>query len=213
MIRTLIILPFLCLVTIGMIHAQDNSSPNQPDLINISGIIFSTDSIKALPYVSIYVNHLPKGTVSSNTGYFSLDASPRDTLFFSAVGYKTTQYILPNYLVGQHYSIVQGLVRDTILLEEVIISSLPTTSEFMESFSDNDLDFADRVESMQTELKTLLEEDIVLGKYQPTEGITRMYNTDWGLVPPNNFLNPIRWTQFVRDLRKHRSNEKAKPKR
>ncbi|MEO0331895.1 MAG: hypothetical protein AAF223_09440, partial [Bacteroidota bacterium] len=108
------------------------------------------------------------------------------------------------------YSIVQGLVRDTILLEEVIISSLPTTSEFMESFSNSELDFAERIEGMQTDLQTLLEEDIVLGKYQPTDGVTRMYNIDWGMVPPNNFLNPIRWSQFIRDLRKHQANTKPR---
>ncbi|MEM8967419.1 MAG: carboxypeptidase-like regulatory domain-containing protein [Bacteroidota bacterium] len=210
MIRSFFFATLLYLAGICTLYAQDNDFTDSQNLINVSGIVFSTDSIKALPYVSIHVNHLPRGTISNSVGYFNLDVLPNDTLFFSAVGYKSTQFILPSFLVGQHYSIVQGLVRDTILLEEVVISSLPTTSEFMTSFSNNELDFAERIESMQTELETLLEEDIVLGKYQPTEGFTRMYNIDWGMVPPNNFLNPIRWSQFIRDLRKHQSKTKSR---
>jgi hypothetical protein len=191
--------------------AQTDASPADTSLISLSGIVFSTDSIVALPYVSIFVNQLPKGTISDSYGFFSLQAHPTDTLTFTAVGYKTAQFVVPDYLVGQQYSVVQGMVRDTIVLQEVMIYSMPTTSEFMESFSDNNLGFEQRIDSMQTELRDVLEEDIILGKYEPidvNDGITRMYSVEWGLVPPNNFLNPIRWTQFVRDLRKKQSRQR-----
>ena len=188
--------------------AQTDASPADTSLVNLSGVVISTDSIVSLPYVSIFVNKLPKGTISDSYGFFSLQVHPTDTLTFTAVGYKTAQFIVPDYLIGQQYSVVQGMIRDTIVLREVTVYSMPTTSEFMESFSDNKLGFESRIDSMQTELQDVLQEDIILGKYQPinmNDGITRMYSVEWGLVPPNNFLNPIRWTRFVRDLREKQS--------
>ncbi len=201
----------LCLFFSSPLLAQIDASPEDTSLVNLSGVVFSTDSVVALPYVSIFVNHLPKGTISDSYGFFSLQAHPSDTLTFTAVGYKTTEFVVPDYLIGQQYSIVQGMVRDTIVLQEVTVYSLPTTSEFMESFSDKNLGFESRIDSMQTELRDVLEEDIILGKYQPiniNDGITRMYSVEWGFVPPNNFLNPIRWTRFVRDLRKKQSRQR-----
>ncbi len=193
-------------LTILTTNAQDISDLGSNDPITISGVVFSMDSITALPYVTVYDNQLSEGTISDSVGYFSLDVFPKDTIVFSNVGYKTARFVVPDFLEGQQYSVVQGMVRDTIVLEEVLVYSLPTTSEFMESFSDRQLDFEERTEDLRSELGAILEEDIILGKYQPTnptEGITRMYNAQWGLVPPNNFLNPMRWSQFVKDLRRH----------
>lgn len=188
--------------------AQIDTVATTPSPLTVSGIVISSDSILALPFTSIFVNQLPKGTISSNSGFFKLVIYPTDTLTFSAVGYKKAQFVVPDDLVGKQYSLVQALVRDTIILEEVTVYSLPTTSEFMESFSDQPQGFEKRMEQMSSELRSVLEEDIILGKYQPVDandGITRMYSAHWGLVPPNNFLNPIRWTQFVNDLREKRS--------
>lgn len=190
------------------LFAQIDSSPADTSTVTLSGVVFTTDSILALPYVSIFVNQLPNGTISDSIGFFQLRVQPTDTLTFSAVGYKTAQFIVPDYLIGQQYSIIQGMVRDTIILEEVTVYSVPTTSEFMESFSDNKLGFEKRTERMKNDLQELMEEDIILSKYQPenlNDGITRMYSAQWGLVPPNNFLNPMRWSRFIRDLRRKQS--------
>ncbi|WKN42675.1 carboxypeptidase-like regulatory domain-containing protein [Tunicatimonas pelagia] len=212
MIRPLIFLVFACSGILSAV-AQNPTDPANKHLITISGVVFSMDSITALPYVTVYDNQLSEGTISDSVGYFSLNVYPEDTIVFSSVGYKTAEFVVPDYLAGDQYSIVQGLVRDTVILEEVLVYSLPTTSKFMESFSDRQLDFEKRTESMQTELKSILEEDIILGKYQPqspNDGITRMYNAEWGLVPPNNFLNPMRWSQFVKDLRRHNTRDQKK---
>ncbi|MGB3584975.1 MAG: carboxypeptidase-like regulatory domain-containing protein [Tunicatimonas sp.] len=193
-------------LTILTTQAQDISDLSDDNPITISGVVFSMDSVTALPYVTVYDNQLSEGTITDSLGYFSFSVYPEDTIVFSNVGYKTAQFVVPDFLEGEQYSVVQGLVRDTIVLEEILVYSLPTTSEFMESFSDLELDFKERTENLQSELSAIFEEDIILGKYQPqspNEGITRMYNAQWGLVPPNNFLNPIRWSQFVRDLRRH----------
>lgn len=195
------------------VMAQVDSLPADHSSFTLSGVVISSDSVVALPFTSIVASHFPQGTISDSTGFFRLDVYPADTLTFSAVGYKTAQFVVPDYLIGQQYSLVQAMVRDTIILEEVTIYSLPTTSEFMESFSDKAPDFEQRVTSMKTELKDILQEDIILSKYQPVnmhDGITRMYSAHWGIVPPNNFLNPMRWSQFVQDLRENRRRKQKK---
>nr|WKN35139.1 carboxypeptidase-like regulatory domain-containing protein [Tunicatimonas sp. TK19036] len=201
-----------CLLVFPSIAQIDTVATKLPPL-TVSGIVISSDSILSMPFTSIFVNQLPKGTITDRSGFFTLNIYPADTLTFSAVGYKTAQFVIPEKLLGNQYSLVQAMVRDTIILEEVTIYSLPTTSEFMESFSDQPAGFEKRMEQMSSELQSVLEEDIILSKYQPVDindGITRMYSAHWGLVPPNNFLNPMRWTQFVQDLRKKRKRAQEK---
>ena len=202
-----------CFLTTFSLLAQVDSVHRSSSPLTLSGIVISSDSVSVLPYTSIFANQHPQGVISDSTGFFKLEVYPSDTLTFSAVGYKTAQFVIPDHLIGQQYSLVQAMVRDTILLEEVTIYSFPTTSEFMESFNDQSPGFEERVNSMKTELKDVLDEDIILSKYQPmdiNDGMTRMYSTHWGLVPPNNFLNPMRWTQFVQDLQAKRKRLRDK---
>jgi hypothetical protein len=55
----------------------------------IKGIVADSATYNALPYVTIQVRHTTRGVRSDAEGNFSIQATLRDTLIFSFVGYKT----------------------------------------------------------------------------------------------------------------------------
>ena len=202
---------FLLLLAIGLFFSRATQAQNLKD-ITISGIVVNSDSLQAVPYSTITINNLLRGTFSDNSGHFSFIASPGDTLQFSSVGYKTHTYILPATLVGDHYSMIEVLVKDTILLEEIVIYSFPSAEEFSKRFLElNVPDQAERALTAKAEMKKILEEDIIFNKYpvyDVNDGYTRIYNS--GIIPPNNLLNPIAWSNYIADIRKSRQLSRKK---
>mgnify|MGYP006205886371 CR=1 FL=1 len=67
-------------------------------------------------------------------GYFSLVTQPKDTLFFSFYGYKTSTFIVPDTLTDNLYSILHTMYRDTINLPEFTVYPWPSKEEFARAF-------------------------------------------------------------------------------
>jgi hypothetical protein len=203
---------FFFLLTLSLTFPIETKAQDQKG-ITISGIVVNADSLQAVPYTTITINNLLRGTFSDNSGHFSFIASPGDTLQFSSVGYKTDTYILPTTLIGDHYSIIEVLVTDTILLEEIVIYSFPSAEEFSRRFIEINLPDqpVDRMDKNKKEMKKILEEDLIFNKYpvyDVNDGYTRIYNS--GIIPPNNLLNPIAWSNYIDDIRKSRQLSRRK---
>ncbi|MGI9544399.1 MAG: carboxypeptidase-like regulatory domain-containing protein, partial [Cyclobacteriaceae bacterium] len=177
--------------------AQENQA------IQVSGVVLQHDSLQAMPYTSILIKNSEQGTVCDNSGYFSLFISAGDTLQFSNVGYKTAQFILPTVLATQHYSLIQLMERDTILLEQITIEPWPKVEDFMQAFLEAEVEEPQRQNTrrMQRELALLLKGQMELDKaYYDQMRYSKLYHTS-GVVPPNNFLNPLTWSKFIKDWR------------
>lgn len=182
----------------------------QKQPIQVSGVVLQQDSLQALPYTSILIKNSDRGTVSDNTGYFTLFIGVGDTLQFSNVGYKTAQFVLPEALAIEHYSLIQLMQRDTILLEQVTIKSWPKVEDFIQAFLDVKTEEPQRQNTrrMQKELAALLKGQMELDKaYYDQMRYSKLYHTS-GVVPPNNFLNPITWAQFIKDWREGEFKDK-----
>ena len=180
------------------------SKSQQTDAIQVSGVVLRQDSLKALPYTTILIRHSQKGTISDNSGYFSLFISAGDTLQFSNVGYKTAQFVLPSSLNVAHYSLIQLMQRDTITLKQVTITPWPELDDLMKAFLDPSKDDGQdqRTGQMQKRMQSLLNRQQELDNaYYDQMRYSKLYQTT-GIVPPNNFLNPFTWSNFIRDWRK-----------
>ncbi len=66
------------------------------EIIQLSGVVFTADSLDRIPYVTIRVKGSNRGTVSDVKGFFSLAILKTDTLIFTAVGFTTREYVIPN---------------------------------------------------------------------------------------------------------------------
>jgi hypothetical protein len=57
-----------------------------------NGMVADSTTFVSIPNVNIFIKNSFNGTVSNEHGYFSITAIQTDTIIFSRVGYRTTQY-------------------------------------------------------------------------------------------------------------------------
>jgi len=114
----------------GILHAQ----VSEDELVQFSGIVVSADSINPVSFTNIVIKNTWRGTVADYYGYFSFVAMKHDTIVFSAVGYKKGQFIIPDSITSDRYSLIQVMTSDTILLAQTVIYPWPSPEDFKEAF-------------------------------------------------------------------------------
>lgn len=79
--------------------------------VTLRALVADSASLKPIAYVAVRLNNTYRGTITNEQGYFALDASEKDTLTFSIVGYKSkkvsAQEILKNSVVYLSQSVSQ----------------------------------------------------------------------------------------------------------
>ena len=182
-----------------LISAQENDS----NLVQFSGVVVTSDSLVPVPFTTVGIKSQWRGTITDFYGFFSFVAQKKDTIEFSALGFKKVRYIIPDTLKQNHYSLIQMMSRDTITLREAVIYPWPTKEQFKAAF------MALRVpdDAMSRAQKNLSRHEMaVAGKNIKMDGQanqiyaqnmeqSRLYYA--GQLPPNNWLNPLAWAKFI----------------
>ena len=130
--RTSLILStlFFLLVSVA-VSAQQNKN-----LVQFSGMVLdgSTEQLYPVPYTNILVKDKGRGTYSDFKGFFSIVVEKGDVIVFSAVGYKTVEYKIPEDLEDDRYSLVQLMTQDAINLPETVVFPWPSREHFKLEF-------------------------------------------------------------------------------
>lgn len=171
--------------------------------VRLTGIVMDADERSPLPYVSVRISGTVYGTATDSNGYFSIFMNPGDTLVFTSIGYHEAHFIMPYEMRDHAYSLVQLMRQAAVMLNEVVVFPWPTLEQFEQAFLEvkPKRNMTDLVEEMQ---RNMLKDN---QKYNLTEyeadqmRYQRLYRVS-GEIPPNNFLNPVRWSNFIRDIRK-----------
>lgn len=201
MYKHLIILAFLCAFGLS---AQSQTDTTENTLIQFSGVIVSGDSLEAVPFCNIIDKSVRRGTTSDYFGYFSFVANKGDTILFSSVGYKKANFIIPDTLHTNKYSLIQVMYKDTILLETAYIFPWPSKEQFAEVFVNADIPNDDykraQVNLARADIKERADATPMDGgmnyKWQMQQYQSKLYYA--GQAPPNNLLNPIAWAKFIK---------------
>lgn len=164
-------------------------------------LLSKQNSLVPIPFASITIKHSDKGSIADRYGHFSLMAKELDTLVFSNVGFRTANFVVPPDLSQMNYGLVQTMVRDTVILEELVVLPWPTREEFEAAFLS--LQPEDNEEARKRRAKRNLQESLDAQMqaekfYYDQMRYSRFYELT-GEAPPNNFLNPITWTNFIDD--------------
>ena len=188
----------LCLAGDGF---SQNAAPD--DLVQFSGVVVTADSLKPIPFVSILVKNTSRGTVSDYYGFFSFVAKMKDTIEFTAIGYKKATFHVPDTIKDSRCSLIQILIGDTIMLKEALIYPWPTKEQFKEAFlalrvPDDDLERANK--NLNRDRMNFLAENMQMDgsmnfRNQMMNQQSRIYYA--GQVPSSNWLNPIAWARFI----------------
>ncbi|MGV3610440.1 MAG: hypothetical protein ACO1N0_05800 [Fluviicola sp.] len=197
---------------IGLVCAISLNANSQKDerLIQLSGVVVSSDSLQEMPFASVYNKTIRRGTIADQYGFFSLVVHPGDTIMFRYYAHKLSSYIVPDTLSENRYSIIHMMTIDPIQLVEVTVYPWPSKEAFAQAFVEMN-PYDDAMLRAQKELSgqslaqmaSLVPNDASLSYGNVmNQNNTRLYTM--GQSPVNNLLNPFAWATF---LQKWRSGE------
>ncbi|MDQ3049495.1 MAG: carboxypeptidase-like regulatory domain-containing protein [Bacteroidota bacterium] len=180
-----------------------NGQTNYEGLVQFSGVVVTGDSLRPIPFVSIIIKNSYRGTISDYNGFFSFVAQLNDTIEFSALGYKKSNYVIPDTLITDRYSLIKMLSRDTVLLQETVIYPWPTKDQFKYAFlnlkvPDNDLERAKRnlaLSEMRDMMVNMPMDGQMNYKALMLERQNKIYTS--GQYQSISLLNPIAWAKFI----------------
>lgn len=208
--------------SVAKVSAQDENKR----FIQIDGLT-ADDQGFIVPDVSIYSKHLRRGAASDHRGIFSIISIPGDTIFFSAIGYKSTILTVPPSISGNHFITDVIMVTDTIMIGEVLVLPWKTYSEFKRAVLEN-RPVDPLIENMEYNLA--LVEQQIWSDMRATPGEAYRYTMQQmadnlytrGQTPANNLLNPFAWQKFAREVKggllrnepsKSSTTKKSKPRK
>ncbi|HEY6160588.1 MAG TPA: carboxypeptidase-like regulatory domain-containing protein [Bacteroidia bacterium] len=216
----------LLLTGLNVVSAQSTldkkTTGSDRPLVQFSGIVVEHDSLRPIPYTAILVANTKRGTISDFYGYFSFVAQLKDTIEFTAVGFKPMRFIIPDTLTTNRYSLIQVLTVDTVFLQETTIYPWPTREQFRQAFlnlgvNDDAMSTAQKNldrETMQIQYNNLTNDASMSYKAVQQQQYSRLYYA--GQAPPNNLLNPVAWSKFIQAWRngefRKKDEEKIKKK-
>jgi len=188
-------------MSVASVSAQDENKR----FIQIDGLT-ADDKGYIVPDVSIYSKHLRRGAASDHRGIFSIISLPGDTIFFSAIGYKSTILTVPPSITGNHFITDVILVTDTIMIGEVLVLPWKTYSEFKRAVIENK-PVDPLMENMEYNLA--LVEQQIWSDMRATPGEAYRYTMQQmsdnlytrGQMPANNLLNPFAWQKFAQGVK------------
>ncbi len=200
----IVIIIFACLI------ASKAGAQRYNDLVQFSGVVVTADSLRPVPFANIAVAETGRGTTSDFWGFFSIVVRKNDLISFSAVGYKTGLFRIPDTLSANRYSLIQVMSSDTLMLTETVIYPWPSKEQFRHAFltlriPDDDIEIAKR-NLAYLEMREIYGRNYDPERYGYTPGQSyhnymsaqadKLYYN--GQTMPNNLLNPLAWAKFIK---------------
>lgn len=220
--RSITLLLMACLLSLNVMAQR--LEKNTEGLIQFSGVVMdaaNSENLEALPFVNVALKGTPRGTYSDWNGFFTIVAKKGQVVVFSAVGYKTVEYTIPNALEEDRYSLVQLMTRDEINLPETVVFPWPSKEHFRLEFLAMDVNR--KLEEIATEnlgekaleemRETLAADGGESGNYYLRQQAAKTYYN--GQTRPMNILNVFAWQKFIKawkdgDFKKKKDKKKSK---
>lgn len=198
-LRLLILALSAVLVSVGVGNAQKDNN-----LVQFSGMVLDGSDVQLypVPYTNVLVKGKGRGTYSDLKGFFSIVVEKGDVIVFSAVGYKTVEYKIPENLDDSRYSLVQLMTQDTINLPETVVFPWPSREHFKLEFLAMDVtpELQERAaRNLANEALERMRKDVPRDGIENTNYYLRQQTREFyyiGQQPPMNIFNPVAWKKF-----------------
>lgn len=208
----------LILTLIFSVGWSSDTQAQQTDLVQFSGMVLDgTDELLLpVPYTNILIKNKGRGTYSDLKGFFSVVAQKGDVIIFSAIGYETVEFTIPDSLQDDRYSIVQLMSQDIINLPETVVFPWPSREHFKQEFLAMDITNelqAIAVENLAERTLSQMREDVVYDGNENADYYLRQQAKSYyhiGQTPPMNIFNPFAWQQFFEAWKRGDFKKKSK---
>lgn len=175
-------------------------------MVRFSGIVVEGDSSYGVSGVHIYIPRAGQGSVTNALGYFTMPAMEGDTVMVSAVGYKSSQIVIPKR--GEPlYSILIDLKEDVRMLNEVVILPYKNSTEFKDMIlaMDTSDPLIDQMkENLNSEKLNQMAANMPMNansnyRYLMQQNLNARNNRFF--APSIPLLNPFAWAKFIESIR------------
>ena len=192
-------------------------SQKKGDVVEISGVVVSNDSLKQLiPNCYVVIPKRKQVTTSNNEGFFSVVAVAGDTIVFSHIGFKPQKLWVPDTLDDNSYLTLIVLEWDRTLLDPVVVYPWPRPENFQAEFlamqiPTTEYDIAQRNLAI-AELKSRaaamgadaaeMQDYMIRLQNQQMYNANRYYGENGGAAILGAITNPFAWAQFFDALKR-----------
>ena len=194
----------LFLLSIFYLVSTSHAQTGFENMVELTGVVMSSDSLRYLPFVTISIPSKNSGTLSSEKGVFTLIAEKGDTIEFTCMGYRKKRYVLPKELSSPRYSVIQLMSQDTFYLPVTIIRPQLTKEQFEQAFKTWDIpDDKYEIARKNTDFQTMRILNMTLAKdgreNQSAYQVNMAQRNYWaGQQPPMTIFSPLAWMEFFR---------------
>lgn len=192
------------------LHMQWAEAQEDDDLLPLSGMVVDRETLNPIPNVTIKNSSFESATMADSTGYFSLTVRPGDTLIFEAMLYRQEAYVVPEGYSGGRFAVIEALQKDKVLLDEVTVHGFPSQQQFERTFLSADPGgLTEKTVELDGHIEDITDDPTNMQQYildYNNRYVTYIISRE---APPNNFLNPERWAEFIKDWREGRFSDDA----
>ena len=196
-----------CYLFTSQVKAQGKAQ-----VVQLSGIVASGDSLYGVPGVTVYVPKAGRGTITNDYGYFSMPVLAGDSVVIRAVGYKNLTVKIPGNYTKDSYSVILELKEDATVLPEVRIWPYPTEKDFKQAFLNLRLPTKDITGPERSLSEKVLALMFANTPMSPASGfkqtldmqqLDRDRRAGFGPNPYTNnpLLNPFAWMKFIQAVK------------
>jgi hypothetical protein len=187
-----------------LLFAQLEPENEELDVIQFSGVAVNAKNLDPVSFTNVIIKNTRRGTISDYNGYFSFVALKSDTIVFSAIGFKESEFVIPDTISGNRYSLIHVMDSDTILLAPTVIYPWPTEEDFKEAFinlniPDDDIEIAHKnlakAEMKERAMNYKMDGSMNYQNYIEHE-TSKLYYA--GQTQPISLLNPFAWAEFIK---------------
>jgi hypothetical protein len=199
---------YFLITILCFIGAINISQAQEKRLVQFSGVIYNVDTNAVVPYVSI-TNKTNNKVISANyQGYFSFVAQERDTIVFSAIGYKREAIVIPEALPDKKYTVIVKMRMESISLPAVRVYPWASLDEFNREFmtmkvADDDLEIAKKNVTRES-LLAMARALPMDGKENQTLNFQNNHielsNSHMNQRGANPLLDPLKWGAFIQQI-------------
>ena len=186
------------------------TSDSTETVVQVSGVVVTGDSLAPLAYATVFRSRDKRGTMTDQSGFFSLPALEGDTISFSSTGYITRTVVIPSGGERGRISLVQAMSRDTVMINDAYIYLYHLKKDLDKNFLR--LDLMITTSNLATKLLTLLIYMTRLFEigFDNQGAITHDFKqmsinaSNAGSYPSAEYgalLNPVAWAKFIKALK------------
>jgi len=195
----------LSIIIVSFALAATAQTKTDSDIVQVSGIVMTSDSLGAVSYATIAVKGTSRGTYANYEGFFSIVARKGETLQFMAIGYDTKEYTIPKDHIGDRLTLVQLLTDDTYNLPETVIFPWPSREHLKLEFLALDVkkDLEDRAkENLDQRQLAAIGETMSMDGNENSDLYLRQQAQSFyhygGQTPYQGIFNAFAWAKFIK---------------